>query len=604
MELVYLWVEEYKNIKNQGFNFSPRFECEFKAKYYSKGNSNGGLKKRIRQKISLSITSKMSEFLFPTNVNITTIVGKNGTGKSRLLKLLYGFYTNQLENNVNCFAIFYDYEQEKHFYLGDKEKFYCLQEYNELKDTAFALFDYSLTYQPEFNYEQDKFIYPKKQINSIKGAISLTKELIRNQKNILLNYFELKKHNQLDKFKDFFIADKIVIEFHNARFQNTIDNKKGLLNDKKQEVIKIISSISVGQTLADFIEKLKEVQNILNKQDSFEKKEEPDFKNLFFLDWFQWCEQIKKDNQEKNFWDKDFVNNKIWNEFIKDKTVTPQKSFKEIVEMGESNVPSYEILSDEVKNLNKDLIDIILASFGQEYFTIKLIDKNQKVLNELSFGEQQLIFILNQLFALRYEKFKDIEEVEAQEIDVEKDINNFIVLLDEIDIGFHPDWQKRAIQYVCDFLKLIPEKKFHLVFTTHSPFLLSDLPKENVIFLQKDEDRNCKNVSKETSIETFGANIHTLLSNGFFMNDGLMGEFAKNKINQVYNFIIQKDTNFIKTKKEAQNIINLIGEPLIKKQLQKLFDETFDKSNLTLDDEIELLEKKLNALKELKNDKN
>ena len=24
MELVYLWVEEYKNIKNQGFNFSPR----------------------------------------------------------------------------------------------------------------------------------------------------------------------------------------------------------------------------------------------------------------------------------------------------------------------------------------------------------------------------------------------------------------------------------------------------------------------------------------------------------------------------------------------------------------------------------------------------
>jgi len=24
MELVYLWVEDYKNIKRQGFNFSPR----------------------------------------------------------------------------------------------------------------------------------------------------------------------------------------------------------------------------------------------------------------------------------------------------------------------------------------------------------------------------------------------------------------------------------------------------------------------------------------------------------------------------------------------------------------------------------------------------
>jgi len=29
MELVYLWVEEYKNIYRQGFNFSHRFECEF-----------------------------------------------------------------------------------------------------------------------------------------------------------------------------------------------------------------------------------------------------------------------------------------------------------------------------------------------------------------------------------------------------------------------------------------------------------------------------------------------------------------------------------------------------------------------------------------------
>ena len=31
MELVYLWIEEYKNIYHQGFNFSPRFDCEFKG---------------------------------------------------------------------------------------------------------------------------------------------------------------------------------------------------------------------------------------------------------------------------------------------------------------------------------------------------------------------------------------------------------------------------------------------------------------------------------------------------------------------------------------------------------------------------------------------
>jgi len=29
MELVYLWVEEYKNIHRQGFNFVPKFNCHY-----------------------------------------------------------------------------------------------------------------------------------------------------------------------------------------------------------------------------------------------------------------------------------------------------------------------------------------------------------------------------------------------------------------------------------------------------------------------------------------------------------------------------------------------------------------------------------------------
>ena len=29
LELVYLWVEDYKNIHEQGFNFSPKFNCHY-----------------------------------------------------------------------------------------------------------------------------------------------------------------------------------------------------------------------------------------------------------------------------------------------------------------------------------------------------------------------------------------------------------------------------------------------------------------------------------------------------------------------------------------------------------------------------------------------
>jgi hypothetical protein len=38
MELVYLRVEKYKNIHKQGFNFSPRFRCEFYPEYDQDGN--------------------------------------------------------------------------------------------------------------------------------------------------------------------------------------------------------------------------------------------------------------------------------------------------------------------------------------------------------------------------------------------------------------------------------------------------------------------------------------------------------------------------------------------------------------------------------------
>jgi len=59
-------------------------------------------------------------------------------------------------------------------------------------------------------------------------------------------------------------------------------------------------------------------------------------------------------------------------------------------------------------------------------------------------------------------------------------------------------------------------------------------------FLKKGTDGNCKNITEETNIETFGANIHSLLSHGFFMNDGLIGDFAKEKINKAIEYLNKK----------------------------------------------------------------
>ena len=139
------------------------------------------------------------------------------------------------------------------------------------------------------------------------------------------------------------------------------------------------------------------------------------------------------------------------------------------------------------------------------------------------------------------------------------------------------------------------EKKVHFVITSHSPFIISDLPKENIIFLEKGKQV----YPFENGKQTFGANIHTLLSHGFFMKDGLMGEFAKEKIDLAIKYLNQK----ILTKDElnyCENIISIIGEPIIKRELQRKLDSK-KLSKLDKIDEIEeqmkLLEHRLEMIR-------
>jgi ABC-type phosphate/phosphonate transport system ATPase subunit len=87
-ELVYLWVEEYKNIKGQGFNFSPRCWCEFKPEY-KEYKENTETKRKLKDNCELIIKKNENYInIFPANINITAIVGENGSGKSNILEIL------------------------------------------------------------------------------------------------------------------------------------------------------------------------------------------------------------------------------------------------------------------------------------------------------------------------------------------------------------------------------------------------------------------------------------------------------------------------------------------------------------------------------------
>ena len=51
--------------------------------------------------------------------------------------------------------------------------------------------------------------------------------------------------------------------------------------------------------------------------------------------------------------------------------------------------------------------------------------------------------------------------------------NNYLLLIDEIDLYLHPEWQQEFISVLLNELeKQFPDKKIQLVFSTHSPLLL------------------------------------------------------------------------------------------------------------------------------------
>jgi protein associated with RNAse G/E len=111
--------------------------------------------------------------------------------------------------------------------------------------------------------------------------------------------------------------------------------------------------------------------------------------------------------------------------------------------------------------------------------------------------------------------------------------------------------------------------------------LISDLPRENIIFLEDGKKVDALSDKKQT----FGANIHTLLSDSFFMNDGLMGEFAKERINKIISYLREEgygqEMNFsepwLRDKETLKRIIETIGEPFLRKKVMELYYEKYPK---------------------------
>lgn len=178
-----------------------------------------------------------------------------------------------------------------------------------------------------------------------------------------------------------------------------------------------------------------------------------------------------------------------------------------------------------------------------------------------------------------------------------------LIFIDEGELYYHPEWQR---EYLMTLLQMIQKNEqdslVQVILTTNSPFIISDVLREDVKYI--DDGQNIGD-------ETFGQNIHMLLTKNFFMNYTI-GEYSRQLINDISCFLSNKEKEksgknsklleYLNETDDAYEVLNFligkIGEPIYRIRLKKLLDEWQEARQSTKEWKIQELERQRQMIDE------
>lgn len=207
--------------------------------------------------------------------------------------------------------------------------------------------------------------------------------------------------------------------------------------------------------------------------------------------------------------------------------------------------------TDRLRSLVNDVLRaryFLTARFFDIYYGHNIVGYQR-----LSSGELEMLNLLSRLYygiTLLPQKY-------------DNKVSPRLLLLDEAEIGYHPDWQRQYVKIITEFMQYMRVKSgvdFQIVITSHSPIILSDLPVFCVNFLYREGDVTSLVTDEK---QTFGENVFRLYRRAFFMKDGLVGEFAAEYINALDKAIVEGS----KPKEDLKNSVMMIGDRVVRDYL-------------------------------------
>lgn len=619
MDLVFVWVDKIRNLENLCLNFSNEF-------VFSYNRAENIIDKEVNQEVYIN------KFYGEAISSLTAVIGQNGVGKSTLFHLIR-LISNDIKitfledsvkkgssvSEISYVAIFKIGELFYYFKNGTNDKIKCV--FSELGRRQknhvdnFNCFYYAnfFDYSSTFSLRHTIDVSTTALVND--SYLQIRDKTIENEDHIYeasLSY--LYKTNEIfsqlqfvaifDKHLPFelpsTLAIRLLIKDHPIEndLNEDEDNDEYLEetkyyeeNKKYLQAIAIVDKITMKyrgklSNNSSTDEKIKYIKTKIQQAILSNLLQDNVFHSPGVVGYYELNFDItayynlRKVSATKNL-DKLFVD-------LLDLIITGYEDyigrlFLKWVEdlVGLIDVHKHYNIEEDTMYINLAEINIdsflkLIGSFSKFQFQPRFIDFFWE---GISSGENALITIFSRFFTYR-SSFSNSN-------------SSLLLILDECEINFHPAWQRKLVYFLTTIFPLIfSSAKIQFFISSHSPLILSDIPKSDIIFLQKTSDGKISISHLSDKKQTFAANIHTLLSDAFFMDEGTIGEIAKEKINWLIDNLSKRYIDFEKNFPLIESLVEIIGEPVIKSKLISMINEKHSLSFYNINQRVQTLEKK------------
>ena len=230
---------------------------------------------------------------------------------------------------------------------------------------------------------------------------------------------------------------------------------------------------------------------------------------------------------------------------------------------------SLDNISDIIKELPPPIYKVEIFLNRSRKKNDKRSQMDEVLFSKLSSGEKQFAYMMS-TYIYHLANLESIQKANQTNPKANKRVAYSMInmIFDEMELCFHPEYQRTFVNNLVSYIKRAELNKvfsFNIILTTHSPFILSDIPACNILALKDGvPDNSFKNE------RTFAANIYDILGNNFFM-EKFIGEFASDEIDRIIKRLTNGKVIAEKGKSIIKSKIELIGDDIIRiKLLEKL----------------------------------